>query len=1193
MSSISQATPSVTVDSILRCLWKAQRIKPKRIHASLLLALSLFLCFSSRAPLVRAQEAGTAEIVINAPQPFAEFVSIAPNQQIAFSLGEESTAQLWDLSSGRLLRTIGPDESFENSAAFFPDGRTMLSGGGKGFLKIWDTRTGALLRTLGADLSGEQRDPIRKIAVSENGAIILSGGDSGVIRLWEPNRGVVARKYKQSRKVSGLALSSDGRTFISGDGESVRVWDVLSGRLVRTMESHSGAVTALAISRNGEMIASGHEDKTVRLWDGNSGRLLKTIVTGHSNSISSVALSPNGRILVSASLDKSLKVWDARSGVLLRTIGGHGQEADVGCSQSICISSLASVAFAPDGASIVAGGAQILNRWDIITGQPMWPVKSPRSRFIGIAFSEGGKFALSATEDGGMQRWDTSFGKLVSRFKNATATLWEASSVDPLPLDREFAFAPDGLTAIGVRRDNALTVFDVVSGRLINVFVGHTVDVHSVSFSPDGKSVLSAGGRDGTIRLWDVASTRLLKTLDTGPVDLVRFLPDGRRAATSHPRGIVKLWDIPLGRLLRTFDNSDDNYEQVNSIVFSSDGSTMLCASYHSLRVWDVTSGILLRKFGEHTGNINSASLSPDGRTVLSGGFFNGLKQWDVSTGSLVRALGETGWTRSIVFSKDGNLTLSEDMSMLSLWDVRNGQLLARTALFESGDWVTVTPEGFFESSENGAKLLNVVRGLEAYSIDQFRNALYRPDLVREKLTGDLRGKVKEAAAKLDLNKALATGKAPQVVIASPASEMTVTNPELAVAASVADQGGGIGKIEWRVNGTTIGVDTTSAGQPQAGNTVPARRTLALDPGENKIEVVAYNAPGVIASDPAQVVVTLQGQEAKVTPRLYVLTVGVNDYWDSRLHLAFAVPDAQALGEALRKGGQELYERVETTMLLDAQATAVGIGQAFTDLSQKVRPQDVFVFFMSGHGKTVDGRFYFIPQDFHYTGEDSIVNKGIGQDQLQQWLARIPARKSILMFDACESGTLTEDQAVRRGMEEMTAIDRLTHAMGRSILTATTDDKPAAEGIGGHGVFTYALLAGLAESQRDPDGLIDVFDLATYIDRRVPEISYDAFKIRQVPQTRIVGSNFPIVHQVAMSVPTPNAPVAIIPAKPTHVVIAPATVHQTASETAAKVIELPPGTQVRLIQTSEGWVFIARDGKPLGYVDAKTLATIQ
>jgi uncharacterized caspase-like protein len=91
----------------------------------------------------------------------------------------------------------------------------------------------------------------------------------------------------------------------------------------------------------------------------------------------------------------------------------------------------------------------------------------------------------------------------------------------------------------------------------------------------------------------------------------------------------------------------------------------------------------------------------------------------------------------------------------------------------------------------------------------------------------------------------------------------------------------------------------------------------------------------------------------------------------------------------------------------------------FADVANKVQPRDVFVFFLSGHGRTVDGKYYFLPRAFTYEGEDSIVKKGVDQDFFQAWFARISARKSILLYDTCESGSLTGDRVPQRGMERV------------------------------------------------------------------------------------------------------------------------------------------------------------------------------
>src|SRR6185436_14243736 len=118
-------------------------------------------------------------------------------------------------------------------------------------------------------------------------------------------------------------------------------------------------------------------------------------------------------------------------------------------------------------------------------------------------------------------------------------------------------------------------------------------------------------------------------------------------------------------------------------------------------------------------------------------------------------------------------------------------------------------------------------------------------------------------------------------------------------------------------------------------------------------------------------------------------------------------PDAEAISRALKMAGGSLYSNVAVTTLVDSDATVQRIERAFVELSAKVRAEDVFILYLAGHGKTQDGRFYFLPYDFRYTSDASIAQSGIGQDRLQKWLSGIAARKSIVLSDSCESGSLT------------------------------------------------------------------------------------------------------------------------------------------------------------------------------------------
>jgi uncharacterized caspase-like protein len=215
--------------------------------------------------------------------------------------------------------------------------------------------------------------------------------------------------------------------------------------------------------------------------------------------------------------------------------------------------------------------------------------------------------------------------------------------------------------------------------------------------------------------------------------------------------------------------------------------------------------------------------------------------------------------------------------------------------------------------------------------------------------------------------------------------------------------------------------------------------------------------------------------------------------------------------------------------------------------------------------------------------------QGIAQEEWQAWFAAIPARKSMLIFDTCESGTLTgaarETELLARGA----ANDRLAQATGRSILTASSGSADAIEGYRGHGLFTYNLLEALERADGDGNGTIEVAELATYVYAAVTALSVQVFKERQEPQIRI-ASNY------AFAKPTRVLPEAgpgmAISAKPTHRTAAATELLVKPSLGARRLRKLDASTPVTLINSSAGWTLIARDAKVLGYVASKDLAPL-
>src|SRR5262249_15382875 len=187
------------------------------------------------------------------------------------------------------------------------------------------------------------------------------------------------------------------------------------------------------------------------------------------------------------------------------------------------------------------------------------------------------------------------------------------------------------------------------------------------------------------------------------------------------------------------------------------------------------------------------------------------------------------------------------------------------------------------------------------------------------------------------------------------------------------------------------------------------------------------------------------------------------------------------------------HAKVNITEALDTKATANGLGQIIARMASEIHPRDTFVLFAAAHGTSHNARFYLIPQD--YDGGSNPValqERAFGQDRLQDWIAnRIKAKKTIILFDTCESGALVGGYTRSRTEvpSSEAAIGRLHEATGRPVLTAAAEGKPAFEGYEGHGVFTWALLDALKNGDRNRNGSIELSELVAHVQDQVPKVA--------------------------------------------------------------------------------------------------------
>lgn len=258
------------------------------------------------------------------------FPATAPSAIISsdknpFSLNTHQISQLKTLAEN-------PQKSQAIIAAILsPDQRTLISAGedrdpfnSQLFpIKIWDLTTGEVPNTL----NDGHTAPIRALSLSADGTLLVSGSADNTIKIWDMSNGKLLKTLKgHTAPVTSVAISRDGKTVISGSEDStIKIWDVPTAVLRHTLTEHSDKVYAVALSPDGKAIASGSQDFTVKLWNAETGELVRTLSqpAGHRNAVSAVAISPDGKQVVSGSWEKNVKLWDLQTGKILRTFEGH------------------------------------------------------------------------------------------------------------------------------------------------------------------------------------------------------------------------------------------------------------------------------------------------------------------------------------------------------------------------------------------------------------------------------------------------------------------------------------------------------------------------------------------------------------------------------------------------------------------------------------------------------------------------------------------------------------------------------------------------------------------------------------------------------------------------------------------------------------------------------------------------------
>ena len=279
--------------------------------------------------------------------------------------------------------------------------------------------------------------------------------------------------------MTALAFSPDGSLLAAGDAEHrIKLFDVKSAKTRQTLRDHGAAITSVAFSPDGTLLASAGKENVIRLWDVKTGQLLKTL-DGHTLAVSAVAFSPDGLLLASGGYDKLINLWDVKTGQIVKTLSGHAD-------------SVTGVTFSPDGQRLASASQdQTAKVWDVPAGKELFTLTGHTGGLTSIAYSPDGQWLATGSVDRTAKVWNATTGSIERTLDGFQKSL---AGVAFSPDSQQLAVVTDGREA-QIRRVQTWEVLRQFEPREDFTFT-------AVTFSPDGAFLALANLLD--VSLWEL-----------------------------------------------------------------------------------------------------------------------------------------------------------------------------------------------------------------------------------------------------------------------------------------------------------------------------------------------------------------------------------------------------------------------------------------------------------------------------------------------------------------------------------------------------------------------------------------------------------------------------------------------------------------------------------------------------------------
>lgn len=1031
------------------------------------------------------------------------------------------------------------------------DGKYLVSAAMDRSIKVYDLKEKKEVFTF-----WEHNDYTSAIDIAPDNRTVASGDKKGEIIIWDLYTGKLhfKLKSKDSYHITAISISPDGKTFLSGDKYGfVAEYNLLSGKLNIEERYHDFAINKIGFIKNGSEFYTSAKDNSVidslsnfMITRVSDKKILKnnyystavfrsSVVQKDGSKTYFVCTNPEqiriqrdssevkkipileylpieieiiskDLLLIACHKDRKISflLFDTKTNTVIKVVNTEVKFYE----DPIEIIRMQLIPGSQTKVVFTTGFGLEINLTDLTTGntEPLFPKKTNYQTPLIVQ----SKLFL-AGEDNKLKSWN---------LKTNTIELLHSSK------NRYNGISKVGNDLLINEAGNNIKVWDLIK-HSIKDSIGEKTKIFSFNFDSTKVAVGTHSYMSNSINIYQIPDYKLIKSIpvkDKYWIDNFKWFNNSKILYFSFfdEKYHLCLFDLDANNekiIALSLKNNISSIDVINNetvvIGFIESGSIFLI---------DIETGKIIKEKKLKEFGVQELKFRKDINQIVIGFSDGEILFLNPTSLEIEKSLkGHQGWISDIIFSEDSKGVISTAYdNTIKIWDYDTGKITSTLSLLNSKDWVVVGENGLFDASPQAMKDIYYVvndatdtdEPWKIIELEQLKHRFYQPNLLQIQL-----GYNKEPLrTPLEINE---IPLAPKVITAIADNKLKVT---------VKNQKGGIGKVVFFIENAEIIADL----RPNKKSDQDAKEltvVIDLDTYKNRfttskeviLKVIAWNKEEWIRSrseiinyTPIQskgaIANSIATKTTEEKPRLFGLIVGTSDYSGNQIDLNYASKDAIDFSNALRIASENLFEKNNSIIELlnsdsndaNLKPSRKNILNALKVLEAKIKPIDILVVYLSGHGLNyggVDGDFYYLTQeasgaDPAYLNDEAIRNSStISSTELTQLLNSITAKKKLLILDACASGKAAEKMTASKDVpaSQIRALDRMQDRTGFYILAGSASDAVSYESsVYGQGLLTYSLLKAIKGSALREDGkeeYVDVQKLFQFAVDEVPELS--------------------------------------------------------------------------------------------------------